>query len=338
LGKADLREGSSPIGSAIPDLRTYLLDGQGQPVPVGVPGEIHVGGAGVARGYLGRPDLTAARFVPDAWSGRAGERLYRAGDLARYRPDGDLEFLGRIDHQVKIRGFRIEPGEIEAALLRHPRVRQAVVLAGKGAVGEGRLVAYVVPRPVEEGTGVLALAPLRSYLSSWLPDYMLPAALVVLDALPLTANGKVDRRALAALRPAEEGVERSGYEEPSTPLERYLAGLWRQALGKERIGRHDDFFALGGNSISGAILINRLQRELGEIVHVVTIFDAPTVASLAAYLVAQHREGVARVWGAESLGEEPVLAGAATPEARVDAGKVDKMRKLIQPLSSRRRA
>ncbi|HYG61061.1 MAG TPA: non-ribosomal peptide synthetase, partial [Thermoanaerobaculia bacterium] len=342
LGGTDLREGSgSPIGAAIPDLRLYVLDGHGQPVPVGAPGEIHVGGAGLARGYLGRPDLTAVRFLPDGWSGGVGERLYRTGDLARYRPDGDLEFLGRIDHQIKIRGFRIEPGEIEAALLRHPRVRQAVVLAGDGPGGPGdqrRLVAYVVPRPVEEGTGVLALAPLRSYLTSWLPDYMLPAALVVLESLPLTANGKVDRRSLAATRPAEEEVGGPAYEEPVTPLEHYLAGLWRQALGRERVGRHDDFFALGGNSISGAILINRLQRELGEIVHVVTIFDAPTVAGLSDYLIAQHREAVARVWGRESLGEKPVPALAAMSEARVDVDKVERMRQLIRPLSSRRRA
>jgi amino acid adenylation domain-containing protein len=333
LVREDLRPGSgSPIGMAIPDLRMYVLDGYGQPVPVGVPGEIHIGGAGLARGYLGQPDLTAARFVPDGWSGRAGERLYRSGDLARYRPDGDLEFLGRIDHQVKIRGFRIELGEIEAALVRHPRVHQAVVLVGEGPGGERRLVACVVPGPAEKGAGALTLGDVRSSLASSLPDYMLPASLVVLEALPLTANGKVDRRALAGLRPVEESAGRAAYEEPATPLERYLAGLWRQALGLERIGRQDDFFALGGNSISGAVLINQLQRELGEIVHVVTIFDAPTVAGLAAYLTSQHREAVARVWGRESLGEEPV---PAAPETRVDAGKVDRMRQLI---SSRRRA
>jgi amino acid adenylation domain-containing protein len=301
----DVRRGSrSPIGRAIPDLAVRVLDRSLQPQPIGVVGEICVGGEGLALGYLGRPELTAERFVPDPY-GDPGARLYRSGDLARRLPDGELEILGRSDHQVKIRGFRIEPGEIEAALLAHPSLREAVVLAG-----ESRLVAYVTARA---GAGpVPPLGELRSFLAAALPDYMLPAAVVVLDRLPLTANGKVDRRALPAPETAGAPTPARQAVAPRDELERFLANLFRDVLrlpAEREIGTGDDFFELGGSSITGAILINRLQEALGEIVQVVVIFDAPTVSGLGAYVREQHPAAAARLWGAD---------GAQTPPASPD--------------------
>ncbi|HSF38680.1 MAG TPA: amino acid adenylation domain-containing protein [Thermoanaerobaculia bacterium] len=309
LRQSDLGRGSR-IGRPLPDLAVHVLDRHLRLQPVGVPGEIHVGGEGLARGYLGRPDLTAERFLPDPFSGTPGARLYRSGDLARRRPDGDLEFLGRIDHQVKIRGFRIEPGEIEAALASHPGVRESVVLAREDGPGSGRrLVAYAVPAP---GTSPDP-ADLRAYLAGRLPDSMVPSAFVLLPGLPRTANGKIDRKALpppeeAGAAPLREPVP------PRTDLERFLAGQIRDVLGLppgREIGIHDDFFALGGSSISGAILIHRLQDFLGEIVHVVAIFDHPTVASLSAYV------------------EEQPPDAEAGPGAAVGPAEVAEMRRLI---------
>src|SRR6185312_12907032 len=306
----------SVLGVPIPDLSLRVLDRHLGPQPIGVPGEIHVGGAGLAQGYLGRPELTAERFVPDPF-GAPGSRLYRSGDLARYLADGDLEYLGRIDHQVKIRGFRIELGEIEAALTSQPEVREAVVLAREDAPGDKRLVAYLVASD-EVPSGVL-----RDRLKAKLPEYMVPSAFVTLPTLPLTANGKVDRKAL----PAPESVSAVQPRErvaPRNELERFLAGLWPRETGE--IGIEDDFFELGGNSITGALLINRLQAALGEIVHVVVIFDAPTISLMAAYLIENHPEAVARVWGIEA-------AGRMERTERVDAGKVARMRALIRPLA-----
>ncbi|HYH46016.1 MAG TPA: amino acid adenylation domain-containing protein, partial [Thermoanaerobaculia bacterium] len=326
----------SPIGRPIPDLALYLLDRTGRPVPLGAPGELCVGGAGVAQGYLGRPDLTAERFVPDPFShergarqidldSRAGARLYRSGDLARWLPSGDLEYLGRIDTQVKIRGFRIELGEIEAALAALSGVREAVVLVRQDG-GEPRLVAYVT------GEGTTGdLAAVRERLGRSLPDYMLPSALVQLEALPLTAHGKVDRRALAAL--AAPGAPARGRILPRTPLERFLAGLFEQVLRVEDVGVEDDFFALGGSSLSGAVLINHLQQEVGEIVHVVAIFDAPTVGRLAAYLAAQHRQAVQRVWGTGSLGEAGERQSEIVDSGRVDEAAVARLRALVPRLA-----
>ncbi|HEY4591104.1 MAG TPA: amino acid adenylation domain-containing protein, partial [Thermoanaerobaculia bacterium] len=274
------REGSRgvvPIGHPVANTRIHLLGPAGELVPVGVAGELHIGGVQVCRGYLARPELTAEKLVPDPFAGEPGSRLYRTGDLARYLPDGAIDFLGRLDHQVKVRGLRIELGEIESALASQPAVREAVVTAraAGSAVGAVNLVAYVTPHP---GMAVPSLEELRQGLARSLPEYMLPSALVVLESLPLTASGKVDRKALPAPERMAEGArERVA---PRTPLERSLAGLWSEVLGiaGESIGVEDSFFQIGGNSITGAILINRLQQELGEIVHVVTIFDAPTIA------------------------------------------------------------
>ncbi|HEX3526265.1 MAG TPA: amino acid adenylation domain-containing protein [Thermoanaerobaculia bacterium] len=280
--RADDSGRGSLIGRPIPDLSLHVLDAHLQPRPFLVAGEIHVGGAGLAQGYLGRPDLTAERFVPDPFTGEPGARLYRSGDLARRLPDGDLEYLGRIDLQVKIRGFRIELGEIEAALAAHPAVREAVVLARETTGGERRLVAYAVRVP---GDAVEA-ATLRASLAKRLPDYMLPSAFVLLDELPLTPNGKVDRKALPS--PEDAGAAPlSRHVPPRTPLERFLAECFRDVLGlpaDREIGVHDDFFALGGTSISGAIFIHRLQAALATAVPVVAIFNHPTVAALAEHL------------------------------------------------------
>ncbi len=232
---------ASAIGRPIANTRIYLLDEHGQPVPLGAVGELHIGGVGVARGYLNRPELTAERFVRDPFASDADARMYRTGDLARYLPDGNIEYLGRNDFQVKIRGFRIELGEIEARLAEYPAVREAVVLAlGDGA--DKRLVAYVVAEHDEQLIGAI-----RAHLSTRLPDYMVPAAFVALDAFPLTPNGKLDRRALPA--PDENAFAREAYEAPRGEVETAVAAIWSELLGAERVGRHDSFFALGGHSL-----------------------------------------------------------------------------------------
>ncbi len=271
--RADVHaEAASPIGRALPDLRAYVLDARGEPAGVGVPGELCVGGAGVARGYLGRPGLTAERFVPDAFSGEVGARLYRSGDRARWLPRGELEYLGRVDQQVKVRGFRIEPGEVEAALLRHPGVADAAVVAREDAPGERRLVAYFVPAgaPVDP-------AALRASLAERLPDHMVPAALVELERLPLTPNGKLDRRALPAPGGALSGRP---YQAPRTRAEEVLAAVWAEVLGAERVGVHDDFFELGGDSILALQVVARAHRR-GVRVRPADVFSLPSVARLA---------------------------------------------------------
>ncbi len=277
----------SGVGRSIPDLSVHVLGPGSEPVPMGVPGEIHVGGAGLARGYLGRPDLTAERFVPDPFSGQAGARLYRSGDLARLRPAGELEYLGRVDRQVKVRGFRIEPGEIEAALAALPGVRQAVVLLRDRSdesdrsdrsdrsvrpQGDRRLVAYL--------TGDATAAELRQSLRERLPDYMMPASFVILEALPLTVNGKVDRNALAA-GPLPEAEAGPTWAAPRTPAEELLAGLWSELLGRERIGRNDDFFELGGHSLLATQLVSRVRETFGVEIPLRTVFEAPALAALA---------------------------------------------------------
>ncbi|MFL6289707.1 MAG: amino acid adenylation domain-containing protein [Thermoanaerobaculia bacterium] len=263
--------GPATIGWPVAGTRAVLLDPWGNPVPAGIPGEVWLGGAGLARGYLHRPDLTAERFLPDPFSG-PGERLYRTGDLARRRADGSLELLGRIDHQVKLRGFRIELGEIEAALLAHPAVREAAVLAVDAANPDGdrRLAAYVAP-PVE-------VEELRGHLAARLPSYMVPGAWVMLDALPRTPNGKLDRKALP--RP-DLSAGGDGFVPPETPEERTLAGIWADVLGLERVGLHDDFFRLGGHSLLATRVMARVRRELAVDLPLRSLFQAPTVGGLS---------------------------------------------------------
>ncbi|MCG1042710.1 amino acid adenylation domain-containing protein, partial [Mycetohabitans sp. B8] len=260
------------IGRPIANTRIYLLDAHGQPVPLGAVGELYIGGAGVARGYLNRPELTAERFVPDPFCNCGDARMYKTGDLARYRPDGNLEFIGRNDHQVKLRGFRIELGEIEACLLMHPVVRETVVLALGKASGK-RLIAYVVAEPGER-----LASTLRAHVAAALPEYMVPAAFVRLDALPLTLNGKLDRRALP--EPDADAFAHQAYEAPQGALETALAAIWSELLGLERISRHDSFFALGGHSLLAVQLIERLRRR-GLGLSVRTLFDTPTLSALA---------------------------------------------------------
>ena len=265
-----------PIGRPIANYRLYILDRHLQPVPVGVPGELYIGGGGMARGYLNRPALTAGRFIPDPFSDDPGARFYKTGDLARYRPDGNIEFLGRIDHQVKVRGFRIELGEIETLLGGHPALREVIVLARGDTPGDKRLVAYVVP----EDDLTPSVSELRGFLKERLPEYMVPSAFVTLEALPLTPVGKVDRRALPAPDQTRPDLE-AAYVSPRTPAEETLADIWAQVLGVERVGVYDNFFELGGDSILSIQVIARA-NQAGLRLSPRQLFQHPTVAGLAA--------------------------------------------------------
>ena len=264
-----------PIGRPIANTRVFILDKNLQPVPVGVPGELHVGGASLARGYHNRPGLTAEKFIPNSLNAAAGTRLYKTGDLVRWLPDGQIEFIGRRDNQVKVRGQRIELGEIESVLIRHPEVREAAVISREDAKGENRLAAYVVAKT----NGKLKAGDLREYLKQNLPGAMLPAAFMLLDALPLTLNGKVDRNALPA--PDFKTESNQPFVVPRTPNEEKLSGIWREVLGIERIGVHDNFFELGGHSLTATQVISRLPGTFQVGVPLHDLFDSPTIAELA---------------------------------------------------------
>ncbi|HEU4562239.1 MAG TPA: amino acid adenylation domain-containing protein, partial [Longimicrobium sp.] len=259
----------TPIGAPAANARVFLLDARMRPVPIGVVGEMYVGGVGVARGYLDRPALTAERFVPDPLSGEPGARLYRTGDLGRWLPEGALAFAGRTDAQVKVRGYRVEPGEIEAALLEHEGVRECAVLVREDA-GEKRVVAYVV--------GDVETDALRAHVRHRLPEYMVPGALVFLEALPLTPNGKLDRKALPA---PEYGADADRYVAPRTPVEEVLARIWAEVLKVERVGVTESFFELGGHSLLALRLFGRVRRELGCDLAVATLFVGGTVRHMA---------------------------------------------------------
>jgi amino acid adenylation domain-containing protein len=272
----------TPVGRPLPGRRAFILDRSGNLAPIGVMGELHLGGAGLARGYLGRPDRTAEAFIPDAFGTEAGARLYRTGDLARHRSDGCIEVLGRVDHQVKIRGFRIELGEIEAALTRHPDIREAVVDVHADAAGDRQLAAYVVGR----GAGVPTPAALRAHLKRHLPDYMIPSVFVRLDALPMASSGKVDRKSLptAVAAPRELSDDYAG---PRTATEAELAGMWAEVLGMQRVGIHDNFFDLGGHSLKATQLVSRIRATFFVELPLRSLFDEPTVAGLAALIEKQ---------------------------------------------------
>ncbi|GAA0822752.1 hypothetical protein GCM10009525_11510 [Streptosporangium amethystogenes subsp. fukuiense] len=266
--------GAAPIGRPMDNTRAYVLGRDLAPVPPGAPGELYLAGSGLARGYLGRPALTAERFVADPFG--AGGRLYRTGDRARWNADGDIEFLGRTDDQVKIRGFRIETGEVEAALRARPDVAEAVVVAREEAPGRGYLVGYVVP--VEKGTR-LSSEDLARSLAERLPAYTVPSAFVSLDRLPLNANGKVDRRALPD--PESRGAVRAAYAAPRTPTEEALGRIWAEVLAVERVGTHDDFFDLGGDSIASLRVTSRVRRAFDVEISPRELFTAPTIGALA---------------------------------------------------------
>lgn len=270
---------SIPIGRPVANTQTYILDSFLEPVPIGVPGELYAGGDGLARGYLNRPELTREKFIPNPFGDEQTDRLYKTGDLARYLPDGTIEFLGRMDHQVKIRGFRVEPAEIETALCRHSRVAQALVVATEDRPGEKSLVAYIVP----EGTGNIETGDLRRYLKEMLPAYMVPAGFVFLDEMPLTPNGKVDRRELPDAKNAV--CEKGGvFEGPRTDFEKTLVEIWEEVLGTGSIGIHDNFFHVGGDSLRAARVISRLQGTLEIDIALRRIFEYPTVAGFSEYV------------------------------------------------------
>jgi amino acid adenylation domain-containing protein len=274
------------IGRPIDNTQIYLLDAHLMPVPFGTVGELFIGGEGLARGYLGRPDLTAERFVPDPFSSQPGKRLYRTGDLARWLGDGKLECLGRIDHQIKLRGYRIELGEIEALLEKHPAIRESVVVVREDRPDDKRLVAYVVAR----NEVIPTAAELRQYLQSKVPEYMLPAQFMALPALPLTPNGKVDRRALPA--PGEDMIT-TGDElfSPRTPMEEILLRCWQEIFKRQKIGVHDNFFALGGHSLLATQLVSRLRVLLQIDLPLRSIFEAPTIGQLATGIARLQQNG-----------------------------------------------
>jgi amino acid adenylation domain-containing protein len=272
-------EGSPPIGGPMWNTTFYVLDAQRRPLPIGVPGELYIGGDGLAGGYLNRPELTAEKFVPDPFSDDPGSRLYRTGDLVRWRPNGTLEFLGRVDLQVKLRGFRIELEEIEAVLAGHEDVSGAAAVVHERSPGDQRLVAYVVPA---EGRSV-AVEELRRLCKARLAPYMIPSAFVQLDAFPTTPNRKLDRRAL----PAPDGLRPDlgpSFVAPDTPVEKSLVSIWREVLVVDRVGVDDDFFDLGGHSLLALKMLARIQQRLGVDLPIATVFEHSTVRALAAVM------------------------------------------------------
>jgi len=295
--RRDSEERFVPIGRPLDNVQIYILNHQLQPVPLGVGGELYIGGDSLARGYLNRPGLTAAGFIPNPFSTTPGARLYRSGDLARYLPDGRLEFLGRSDQQVKIRGFRIEPGEIESVLAQHDSVQTCVVLARQDWPGEQRLVAYVVAA----NGNVTGVGELRTYLREQLPEYMIPTAFVMLDALPLMTNGKIDRTALPAPESAPADAEKE-YVAPRTPVEEVLAGIWAAVLKIERVGINDNFFDLGGHSLLVTQVVSRVREALSAQLPLRSFFDARSLAELAASIEAEMQ--TAR--GLQSVPLQPV--------------------------------
>ncbi|MGB8508752.1 MAG: amino acid adenylation domain-containing protein, partial [Pyrinomonadaceae bacterium] len=279
----DTEETSVPIGRPVANTQVFILDDQLQPVPAGVPGEMYIGGDGVARGYANRPELTAERFIPDSLTGRTGARLYRTGDLARYLPDGRIEFRGRADHQVKLRGYRIELGEIEAVLANHPGVAACAVVVRESHSGEAHLIAYLVA-----GEDEPAKSELRSFMGQKLPEYMIPAAFVTLDKLPLTTSGKIDRKALPAL---DGNVVEDEYVAPRNPLEEKLAGVWAEVLKVARVGVNDNFFGLGGHSLLATQAISRVREVFKVELPLRSLFENPTVAGLSAAIARQQDGG-----------------------------------------------
>ncbi|MBD2293370.1 amino acid adenylation domain-containing protein [Anabaena sphaerica FACHB-251] len=281
LYKLDIHKQQVLIGRPIANTQIYVLDDNLQPVPIGVIGELYIGGDGLARGYHNRPDLTDKKFIPNIFSTETKARLYKTGDLVRYLTDGNIEFLGRIDNQVKIRGFRIELGEIEALLSQHPEVKETVVVVREDNPGDKRLVAYIV------ANGILQTSEIRNFLKDKLPDYMIPSAFVQLDTLPLTPNGKIDRRALPA--PDKSNLElKNFFVAPRTAVEEILAGIWKKILHVEQVGIHDNFFELGGHSLLATQVISRIRETFRIELPLRYLFESPTVEKLAQKIIAQE--------------------------------------------------
>jgi amino acid adenylation domain-containing protein len=301
LTAADLElAASSVIGRPLECLQVYLLDGYGQPVPIGVAGEVCVGGTGLARGYLNRAELTAERFVPNPFSKSPGARLYKSGDLARFLANGDIEYLGRIDQQVKVRGFRLELGEIEAALGEHEAVRECTVVAAADAHGETKLLAYLVAGGQQPAPSVTAL---REFLQPKLPEHMIPVSFIVLDALPLTPNGKIDRKALPAPDQARPELGKE-FVAPRTPAEEIVAGIWEELLDVRPVGVRDDFFSLGGHSLLAVRLMARIQASFGQHLPLASLFQGATIEKLASLLHEQpHDHGASALVGIQPNGE-----------------------------------
>ncbi|HET9786978.1 MAG TPA: non-ribosomal peptide synthetase, partial [Pyrinomonadaceae bacterium] len=295
------------IGRPVANTRVYLLDSSLQPVPIGVPGELYIGGAGLARGYLKRPELSASAFVCDPFSTDPGARLYKTGDLARYLDDGNIEFLGRVDNQVKLRGFRIELGEIEEVLKQNPQVSEAVVLVREDEPGDRKLVAYVVSNP---DTLKALEADLKTLLSKQLPEYMRPSAFIFLDSLPLTPNGKIDRSALPRPDSSHRNLNET-YVAPRTQVEADLAGIWASVLRRETVGVEDNFFELGGHSLLATQVVSRIREHLKVELPLRKMFESPTVAALA-MAVGELQQGTTRT--APALKRRARGAGKTKPD------------------------
>lgn len=295
--------GKPSIGGPIHNVQTFILDAQQSNLPVGVHGELHVGGAGLARGYLNRPDLTAEKFIPNPFSSQAGARLYKTGDLTRRLPDGRIDFLGRIDYQVKVRGFRIEPGEIETVLAAHPAVREAVVTAGQDASGNVNLIAYVVGAADQS----LTIGQLRDYLRENLTEFMIPSAFVLLDALPRNPSGKVDRKALPSRGEFRPDLE-AQYVAPRTDVEQTIAAIWQELLRLDQVGIHDNFFDLGGHSLLIVQVHSKLQATFKRTLSLIDLFKYPTISALADFLTQTETESLA-------------IASLAHQDQRLEAGK-----------------
>jgi amino acid adenylation domain-containing protein len=309
--RVSVEDKTIPVGTPISNTQVYILDRTFQPVPVGVPGELYIGGDSLANGYLGRPELTAERFLPDPFAKHAGARLYRTGDRARYLPSGAVEYLGRLDFQVKIRGFRIELGEIQTALVDHPGIGDAVVLVREDVPGDKRLVAYLIA--AAEAAAQPTVSELRQFLRRTLPDYMVPSEFLYLEEFPRTPNGKLDRGGLPAPG-GERPVLEAEYVAPENDLEQIIAAAWKDALNKREVGVHDNFFDLGGHSLLLVQLHGRLEQELPQQVAMIDLFRFPTIRLLAEHLA--HGSTTKRILSAVEDRVERKRQAAALQESR----------------------
>ncbi len=323
-----------PIGRPVANSTMYVLDANRQPVPVGVPGELYVGGDGLALGYFNRPELTAERFIESPFGIDQSTHLYKTGDLVRYLSDGNVEFLDRIDHQIKLRGFRIELGEIESALRSHSAIKDSVVLAREDIPGNRQLAAYLIAKDGQ----LPGSSELRQFLQEKLPDYMIPSFFVQMETFPINPNGKVDRKAFPVPEQTRPDSAKA-YVEPRTALEKYLAGLWQEILNVPKIGIYDDFFELGGNSIQAAVFINRLQKEFNQEAQVRSVFLAPTVAEFAMYVNEYYPEMVKERFGEVEISSVELkdkLTDGKLSSSIIDETIIAQFRSTIVPLGSRK--